>query len=90
MNDATQTLMDPEGAKPAYVVIQEGGSSGEIYVHAADSEAAAEDFRESCRDEGGYRTSDVIEVPAALAAQGEALYALLEEVLRADRGFPSA
>ena len=34
-------------------------------------------------DEGAYATSESIEVPAALAAHGEALYALLEEVARA-------
>ena len=72
----------------AFVVIQEGGSSEEIYIHASDSEADAEAFRVSCRDDGAYRTSDVIEVPAALAAHGDSLYSLLEAVAQAEFDYP--
>lgn len=78
---------DAPGAR-AYVVVQEGGSSEEIYIHASDTEHDAEAFRVSCRDEGSYRTSGVIEVPAELVTHGEVLYALLEQVARADLGFP--
>lgn len=71
------TLGEPP--TPAFVVVQEGGSSGELYIHSSPSEEDAVAFRESCAD-AAYRTSGVIEVPAALAAHGEELYVLLEAV----------
>ena len=72
----------PEEAPVVLVTLQQGGSSGEVYVHAtSDAEEVAE-FRESCAEDA-YATSESIEVPAALAAHGEALYTLLEEVARA-------
>ena len=51
------------------------------FFFLSDAEEAAE-FRASCA-EGAYATSESIEVPAVLAAHGEALYDLLEEVARA-------
>lgn len=89
MSNASESQSESKCAKPAYLVIQEGGTSSELYVHASDSVVAAEDFREDCCKHGGYRTSSVIEVPAVLAAHGEDLYELIEEVLRAERDFPS-
>lgn len=65
-----------------YIVIQEGGASDERYVHAIDSIEAANEFRVDCA-RGAYRTSEPIEVPAELAAHGELLYTLLEDVLTA-------
>lgn len=69
-------------ARPAFVVIQEGGSSGEIYVHSHESHADAEDDRIDCA-KGAYRTSRIIEIPPALAELGEAFYEVLEQVLEA-------
>lgn len=50
---------------PGFVVIQEGGSSGEVYVHTLNSRAHATAYRASA-GEGAYRTSAVVEVPASL------------------------
>lgn len=51
----------------AWVLIQEGGSSFERYLHAHDSEEAAEADRIDCARDGGYRTSPVLRVSGALA-----------------------
>jgi len=81
-------LDDPapkQEAKPAYVVIQEGGSSSELYVHSHESAEDAEDDRVSCSANGAYRTSPVLELPAALAQHGEVIYEFLEDFLKASR-----
>lgn len=56
-------------AEPAavYVLIQEGGSSSELYVHSHDTLADADADRESCASNGAYRTSPAFPVPGALA-----------------------
>lgn len=56
-------------ADTVYAVVQEGGSSGELYLTAWPTEAEANDFRFSCRDEGSYRTSAPLPLPRALAKQ---------------------
>lgn len=45
-----------------WVVIQEGGSSVELYAHSFDTLQDAEAFRYSCA-EGAYQTTDPIAVP---------------------------
>lgn len=71
---------------PAYLVVQEGGSSMEIYVHSSPTEEEAEEFRVSCA-RGAYRTSPVIEVPSELAALGETFYECVEDVLKGTLDF---
>lgn len=79
----------PEEAK-VYVLIQEGGSSAELYLHAHHTFEDAEDDRESCADNGAYRTSStIVEVPASLANH-PAFYEIAEKLLGAvsTLGFP--
>ena len=65
---AAGEVLTPDTEDVVYVVVQEGGSSCELYIQTYSSRGAAEDFRVACRDEGSYRTSeDIIEVPASLA-----------------------
>lgn len=71
-----------QDAGKAFVVVQQGGSSGEVYIHSSETREDAEAFRVSC-EEGAYQTSEVIEVSAALAAHGEDLYEVLEAVAQA-------
>lgn len=73
--------------QPAFVVVQECGSSAERCIHASSTREDAEAFRAECAGDD-YRTSDVIEVPAALAVHGEALHDVLEAVLIAELAFP--
>ena len=54
-----------------FCVIQEGGSSTELYLHVSDSADDAEAFRKSCATEGAYRTSGVIEAPVVLKRLNE-------------------
>jgi len=70
----------PDASTPVYVLVQEGGSSHELYVHAWDSREDAEQDRINCTRDGAYRTSPVIEVPRDLADHPE-FYAVLEETL---------
>jgi len=77
---------DLSALRPAYLTVQEGGSSAEIYINVADSQAEAEDFRKSCA-QAAYRTSAPIEVPADLAVLGEPLWSLIEDILRASLNF---
>lgn len=65
-----------------YVLIQEGGSSAELYVHAHASLADAEADRVSCEEGGSYRTSEIVEVPASLAAHPQ-FYEVVEQLVRA-------
>ena len=69
--------------RPVFILIQEGGSSTELYIHSHDSKEEAEEDRISCARDGAYRTSEVIELPGPVAALGEAFYEVAEELLRA-------
>ena len=67
-------FLAPEGetlreVKDVFLVIQEGGSSSELYVHSLESEDAANAYRARCRDDGSYLTSQPIQVSGLLAAQ---------------------
>lgn len=74
-------LLNGEGC---YIVMQEGGSSGEgPYLSSWDSEDEAEEHRADCAG-GSYRTSAPIEVPSLLAAFGEDLYTVIEAVAQAE------
>lgn len=66
-------------AKKAYVYVQEGGSSTELYLHAWGTTKEAHAGRVSCA-EGAYRTGPVIEVPAELDTLGEVFYSTVEEI----------
>jgi len=72
-----------EPAAPAFAVIQEGGSSDELYLHSLPNEDDAEEDRYSCAEAGSYRTSPVVEVPPVLAALGEVFYETAESLLKA-------
>lgn len=79
-----------QAAQDAYIVVQEGGSSEELYLHAHYTENEAHEDRIACRDDGSYRTSSVVKVPAILAAHGEVFYETVEAILKAalDVDFP--
>lgn len=51
--------------KYGYVVIQQGGSSSELYLHAFDTLAEVRRYRKSC-DKAAYETSEPVEVPIHL------------------------
>lgn len=69
-------------AKPAFIYIQKGGSSSELYIHSRETLKEAEAGRRSCA-EGAYETSRVMIVPPNLAALGEVFYEMVEEILDA-------
>ncbi|WP_126223538.1 hypothetical protein [Burkholderia ambifaria] len=71
----------PAAEGTAFVLIQEGGSSEELYVHSHDSREAAEQDRIDCWTDGAYRTSEIIEVPASLANQ-PGFYEFAESLLK--------
>ncbi|WP_157657726.1 hypothetical protein [Burkholderia ubonensis] len=66
--------------EPVYVLIQEGGSSYELYIHAHHTLDEADADRVSCEDNGAYRTSDIIEVPTSLADH-PGFYELAEQLV---------
>lgn len=68
--------------KEVYVLVQEGGSSIELYLHAHETRALAQSDRAACADEGAYRTSPVVEVPASLATHPQ-FYEVVEQILAA-------
>lgn len=84
MTEAVQVVQDAACGGPAFIVLQEGGSSLEIYVHAHSSEEEAEEDRVSCA-RGAYRTSAPIEVDAAVAGLGEVFYEAVEKAAVAVR-----
>ena len=76
-------------SKKIFIVVQEGGSSREFYVHAHDTLKESNADRKSCA-EASYRTSAPIAVPKVLTRilqdfPGAAVefYDVLEAVLRA-------
>lgn len=71
-----------EPPNTGFAVVQEGGSSVEIYLHVSKTREDAEAFQASCT-EGAYRTSGVIEVPASVAAIGEDAYGFAADLLKA-------
>jgi hypothetical protein len=81
----------PEAESMSYLLIQEGGTSEELYVHAHETLGDAQDDRESCEDDGAYRTTDIIEIPSSLA-NTPGFYDYAESLLRLlpTMGFPSA
>lgn len=72
-----------EPAAPAFALVQEGGSSDELYLHSHPNEDDAVEDRYSCAEDGSYRTSQVVEIPPALAALGEVFYETAESLLKA-------
>lgn len=68
-----------------HIVVQEGGSSTEIYAHAFDNREAAAYHRLSCAS-GSYRTSEVVEISSALADQPGFMDAV-SDILRASINF---
>jgi hypothetical protein len=73
---------DEDATKSAFLVIQEGGSSMEMYAHGHDTLEDAEADRFSCRDGGSYRTSEVIEVPETLASHPD-FWDIAEQIAKA-------
>lgn len=78
IEDSDQLECVPE---PAFVVIQEGGSSSELYVHAHANHDDALNDRLDCANEGSYRTTPVYEISPLLAVLGEHFYAAAEDLL---------
>lgn len=72
------------GATRIHVLVQEGGSSTELYLHAWDTAEEAGDDRISCARDGAYRTSDVVEVDSSLAAHPE-FFSVVEAILGASK-----
>lgn len=68
-----------------YAVVQEGGSSVEIYLHTFDNRTDAVKGRAECAD-GAYRTSEVVPVPRALADHPE-FDAVVESILQSTLSF---
>ena len=70
--------------KTNYLVVQQGGSSTEFYIHALSTLRQVERYRKSC-DRAAYATSEPIEVPAALVEQDGFLDAV-QDVMSAMAG----
>jgi len=86
----SSTPKTPKQSKNLYLVIQQGGSSSELYVHPHDTRKEAKADMKSCA-EASYNTVGPIEIPASLSGlitamnkdtEGE-LWVLLETVARA-------
>ena len=65
-------LLEQQGV---YCVVQEGGTSDELYLHSFDNVEDAEEHRHDCADSGSYRTSPVFSIPADLADHPDILEA---------------
>jgi hypothetical protein len=65
-SEAAHTAAAPRESN-VFVLIQEGGTSLELYVHAHGSRGEADEDRLSCENDGAYRTSEILEVPESLA-----------------------
>lgn len=68
--------------KPGFLVVQEGGSSTELYAHGFEKLKHAEKYRMSCKKDGSYRTSVPVEIPPHLVNDPQ-FYSVVEEILKA-------
>lgn len=59
--------LTPDSDANVFVIVQEGGSSTELYIHEFEQREGAVNSRVHCAENGSYRTSEIIEVPASLA-----------------------
>lgn len=75
-------------AKPsfAFLVIQEGGTSSELYVHGFDTLSDAQAFRLSCANKGAYRTSDAVKIPLDIA-DNDSFWDVIGEILMPSSDF---
>jgi hypothetical protein len=87
VQQAFSSETDAETAQ-VFVLIQEGGSSLELYIHAHSSRGEAEEDRVNCEDNGAYRTSEILEVPESLADMA-GFYELAEKLVCAVAGVRS-
>lgn len=69
--------------KPRYCLVQEGGTSSELYLHAHLTLQEAKKDRVSCAKDGAYNTSPIIEIPPVTAALGELFYEYAEKLIGA-------
>jgi hypothetical protein len=72
--------------KKVWLVVQQGGSSAEMYVYVFDSKRNAKAYRRECDRDAGYQTSEPIEtteaICAVLGAVEEAVQAAAEMAAR--------
>ena len=71
----------PKKQTHGYVVVQQGGASNEVYVHAFDTAKQASNYRRSCT-RATYNSSPAIKVPIALINTAKEV-AVLEEIAKA-------
>jgi len=71
--------------RSSYMLVQQGGSSSEVYLHAHETEADAEVDRIDCAENGSYETSPIVEVPAPLVELGETFYETVQGILQASK-----
>lgn len=69
-----------------FCVVQEGGSSVEIYLGAEMSEEAAQGLRASYA-EASYRSGDVVRIAGPVAAMAEQFLAAAEDILKSSLEF---
>jgi len=60
-----------------YLVVQQGGSSSEVYLHTFDTYEQARNYRRSC-ERAAYNTSKPVRIPAEL----EQHLAVVEEIVQ--------
>lgn len=53
--------------KQIYCLVQQGGASTELYLHAHTTKRAAETDKLDCWANGAYATSAVFSIPASIA-----------------------
>lgn len=89
-NPSEEPIGDEKCGRESFAVIQVGGSSTErdVLIHSSERDARA--ARVSCAKEGGYKTSEVIVIPAVLGMFGGTLYSVLDQMAVAsiEVGFP--
>lgn len=61
--EAVKAILSTKPDEISYLLLQEGGSSTEIYLHGHESEEDANNDRINCSSDGAYRTSAPIAVP---------------------------
>lgn len=66
--------------KPVYALVQQGGSSKEMYLHVHDTRAQAKIDKAACA-KASYQTSEIFAIPGEVA--NEQTYTLIEAGIEA-------
>ncbi len=66
--------------KDILLVLQQGGSSREVYLHTFDTKKQADDYRDEC-EKASYATSEPVSIPVDLEQHRDKIDEIIQAAL---------